>query len=31
VADPAQTSQAGTEPGIFVFNLSEIDVHEYQG
>ena len=28
VADPAQTSQAGTEPGIFLFNLSEVDVHE---
>jgi len=28
VADPAQASQAGTEPGIFIFNLSEVDVHE---
>lgn len=28
VADPAQTSQAGTEPGIFLFNLSEVGVHE---
>jgi len=31
VADPAQASQAGTEPGISVFNLSELDVHEYEG
>ena len=30
VADPAQASQAGTEPGIFVFNLREVDVHEYE-
>ena len=30
VADPAQAPQAGTEPGIFVFNLSEVDVHEYE-
>ena len=28
VADPAQASQAGTEPGIFIFNLSEVGVHE---
>jgi hypothetical protein len=28
VADPAQASQAGTEPGIFSFNLSEVGVHE---
>jgi hypothetical protein len=28
VADPAQASQAGTEPGIFLFNLSEVGVHE---
>ena len=31
VADPAQASQAGPEPGIFVFNLSEVDIHEYEG
>jgi hypothetical protein len=31
VADPAQLSQAGTEPGIFAFNPSEVDVHEYPG
>jgi hypothetical protein len=30
VADPAQTPQAGTEPGVFVFNLGEVDVHEYE-
>jgi hypothetical protein len=28
VADPAQASQAGAEPGIFIFNLSEVGVHE---
>ena len=28
VADPAQAAQAGTEPGIFIFNLSEVGVHE---
>ena len=28
VADPAQASQAGTEAGIFIFNLSEVGVHE---
>jgi hypothetical protein len=30
VADPAQAPQAGPEPGIFVFNLGEVDVHEYE-
>ena len=30
VADPAQAPQAGTEPGVFVFNLGEVDVHEYE-
>ena len=28
VADPAQTSQAGAESGILIFNLSRVDVHE---
>ena len=30
VAEPAQASQAGAQLGIFVFNLSEVDVHEYE-
>jgi hypothetical protein len=30
VADPAQAPQAGTEPGVLVFNLGEVDVHEYE-
>ena len=29
VAEPAQASQASAQLGIFVFNLSEVDVHEY--
>ena len=29
VTNPAQVSQAGTEPAIFVFNLGEVDIHEY--
>jgi hypothetical protein len=29
VADPAQTPQAGSESGVFVFNLSEVGFHEY--
>jgi hypothetical protein len=29
VAEPAQASQASAELGIFVFNLREVDVHEY--
>jgi hypothetical protein len=29
VAKPAQVSQASAQLGIFVFNLSEVDVHEY--
>jgi hypothetical protein len=28
VADPAQAPQAGAEPGVLVFNLGEVDVHE---
>jgi hypothetical protein len=30
VADPAQTPQASTEPGVFVLNLGEVDIHEYE-